>query len=197
MEFSQIVYAILGGIVCKVYDDLNDMNILRSEKINEILKGSQWILLTLLSIHDFNFAIVMYIVTFLNSVVNSKEWSEPYESSLLYLYPIFFILSFHTREYLTFFDIIVLVSQCIGSLIEPYIWAEESSYKKLMDRSGGLILNCILLYYASYFNLSKSIIKYTYYFTGYFIISVGFQAYHQILLYKDTEKLDETNTTLV
>ena len=178
MEFSQIVYAILGGIICKVYDDLNDMDILRSEKINEILKGGQWMILTLLSINDFNFSILFYLIQFINYLANPNEWSNSYESSLLYLYPFLIILSFHTRRYITIPDILILVFFCIFSILEPLNIIEEISYKKLFIRSIGSIIISILLFISLYFNISPSIKKILLYFLGYTVISTYFQIYN-------------------
>jgi len=177
MEFSQIVYTILGGIVCKVYDDLNDMDILKSDRLNEVLKGLTWIFLTLISMNDFNFSAVLYAVNLVNSISNLKEWQNPYESSLLYLYPIFLILSFHTRAYLTFTDSIICILTILGSYIEPYILNEEISYKKIITRVIGIVNCSILLYLSSYFNISSMILKILYATIAYNITSVFFQVY--------------------
>ena len=64
------LYAFLGGLLCKAYDDFNDNHMIGSH-VQELLKGSQWILLTLLSYNDFNFALVNYVINALNALINS------------------------------------------------------------------------------------------------------------------------------
>jgi hypothetical protein len=173
------------------------MDIVKSDRLNEILKGLHWILLTLLSINDFNFAVILYSVCFVNSFVNSKEWSTPYESSLIYLFPFLIILSFHSRSYIKISDILLSIVFIISLILETILFTEESSYNKLKSRVSSFLL-CILFLLGIHlysFSLSFSIIKFLYYSIGYCILSSVFQAYK--LFYTPTEKLDETNTTLV
>ena len=209
----------LLAICIKVYDDLNDMNILKSDIINEIIKALSSIFLTLVSINDFNFSVFFYLLNLGNSIANLNEWSSPYESSLLYLYPIFFILSFHTREYLTFFDIIICVSGIGFGYIEPLLVTEEISYKKIIGRVFVILNSSILFYFSSYFNISPFLIKAFYFFMAYNIVSIYFQLSQLVqaaesktlegtppslwlrgvltLALGATEKLDQTNTTLL
>jgi hypothetical protein len=102
------LYAFLGGLSCKIYDDLYDNGMIGSH-VQEVLKGSQWILLTLLSYNDFNFSILAYIANGLNALNNWEEWKHPYETSLLLLYPFLICISFWSRAYLNVYDILVIV----------------------------------------------------------------------------------------
>ena len=49
-----IALAILGGMLCKIYDDFSDSKIVTNPLVLECLKGLQWISLCLLSYKDFN-----------------------------------------------------------------------------------------------------------------------------------------------
>jgi len=170
-----LLLAFLGGASCKIYDDLNDMNIIRSDKLNEALKGLQWIILSVLSIHDFNFAMIIYTVNLINSYINPKEWSEPYEFTGLYVFPILLLLSFHTRSYFLGFDILLFVLFIVFALIEPFIFTEETSYSKLISRimTSLLVLFVILMP----IDISQGIRKCLYYSLAYFITSSFFQLY--------------------
>lgn len=192
-----IFLALLGGVSCKLYDDLKDMKLIKSEKLNEILKGSQWMLLTLLSMYDFNFSILVYIINFTNSSLNPEEWSDAYESSLLYLYPILILLSFHTRKYISIGDSVVFICIVLFMSIETALVTEESSYTKLLSRSILALISIVLVSIVSYstnsFNISLSVIKIVYYLIGYTITSIFFQAYN---LYSITDPIEEENLVL-
>ena len=171
-----ILLAVLAGISSKLYDDLNDMNIMTSDKVNEVLKGLTWVLLTLVSINDFNFSILFYVINLGNSIVNSNEWKSPYESSLLYVYPILLILSFHTRAYLTVADTLILcILLLFINLIEPYIFTEETSDRKMYSRILGSFNIVVLLLSSLYFTISSSIVKILSAILGYAITSSVFQ----------------------
>jgi hypothetical protein len=194
MEFSQIVYAILLGIIVKMYDDLNDMEIIKSDILNEVLKGLTWVFLSLMSINDFNFSLIFYAINLGNSIVNSKEWYNPYESSLLYVYPIFLILSFHSREYLSILDILQGMTLIFINLIEPYLFNEESSHRKMISRAMCSILALIVLViYSLYFNISPSISKILYGSIAYGITSSLFQAY-QVYIKPDATPKSSTDS---
>lgn len=192
-----IFLAVLGGTLCKLYDDLKDMKLVKSEKLNEILKGSQWMLLTLLSMYDFNFSILVYIINFTNSSLNPEEWSDAYESSLLYLYPILILLSFHTRKYISIGDSVVFICIVLFMSIETALVTEESSYTKLLSRSILALISIIVVSIVSYstnsFNISLSVIKIVYYLIGYTITSIFFQAYN---LYIIPDPIEEENLVL-
>ena len=175
MEFTEILYTMLLAICIKVYDDLNDMNILKSDILNEIIKALSSIFLTLVSINDFNFSVFFYLVNLGNSIANPNEWSSPYEVSFLYIHPICFILSFHTREYLTFFDILVCILTIGCAYIEPLLVTEEISYKKIIGRVSGILHCSIALYFSSYFTISHVLIKSFYLVIAYNITSICFQ----------------------
>jgi hypothetical protein len=170
------LYAFLAGLLCKVYDDFNDNNMIGSH-IQELLKGSQWMLLTLLSYNDFNFALINYIVNALNAVSNWKEWNFPYESSLLILAPVFIFISFRTERYFSVCDWAFLLWFTLVMAFEPLIITEEFSYRKLISRLVAVIISILGVVIGIHIGTSPSIIKVSCYAVGYSLFSSGFQAY--------------------
>jgi hypothetical protein len=170
------LYAFLGGLLCKIYDDLNDNGMI-GEHSQELLRGSQWILLTLLSYKDFNFSIFAYIANGLNAISNWNEWNHPYETSLLLLYPFLLVISFSTISWLNVYDYIFVVIWIVGMFLEPYIVPEEFSYKKLILRIFGCFFASFAIFIGSILNVSQSLIKICIYGLGYSLFSSGFQAY--------------------
>jgi hypothetical protein len=173
MEF---VYAVLGGVSCKLYDDLYD-NQMIGPRIQEILKGTQWILLTLLSHNDFNFTIVNLIANAGNALNNWGEWKHPYESSLLWVVPVFLVISISTAQWLTFWDVLFSILLVLMLFIEPMFIKEEFSTRKMYIRMLGVFNMSVMTILGFYFGVSPSIIKSTLYGTGYFLVSSCFQAY--------------------
>jgi hypothetical protein len=168
--------AFLAGLLAKVYDDLTDNHMINPLG-QEILKGLQWMLLTLLSYNDFNFAFINYVMNLIHGYFNDEAFSKPYEKSLLILYPILLVISFPTIQAVniyTWFYIICFIG-VMG--IEPILIPEEYSYKKLISRivvSINLFIGIVLSYY---FDISPSLIKLVYYSLGYGLFSSGFQAF--------------------
>ena len=170
------IFAFLGGVSAKLYDDLHDNNMI-SPSIQELLKGSQWMLLTLLSHSDFNFTSINYIMNLLNATSNPEGYKPPYEKSLLILYPLLLLISYHTMKSFSLFDIVYILMLMIGMAVEPLIITEEFSYKKLCTRVILTINMCIGIYIGLKYGISTSIIKILMYMVGYFLVSSFFQAY--------------------
>jgi hypothetical protein len=170
------LYAFLGGLLCKIYDDLNDNSMIGGH-VQELLKGSQWILLTLLSYNDFNFALFNFIANGMNAANNWKEWNHSYETSLLCLTPLFLLISFSSRSTLTIYDLIYICIWFITMYVEPLIVTEEFSNRKLYLRMFGSFNAIISILGGLYFGISPSCIKISFYCLGYCLFSSGFQAY--------------------
>jgi hypothetical protein len=171
------LYAVLGGISCKLYDDLND-NQMIGPRVQEILKGTQWILLTLLSHNDFNFATINLIANAGNALNNWGEWNHPYETSLLCLAPLFLLISASTAHWLTVSDIVCSSIWIVGMFLEPMFVTEEVSKRKFYLRLFGILLALVpAIGGMLYFDISHSIIKVCMYCVGYSTTSACFQAY--------------------
>jgi hypothetical protein len=171
------VYAFLAGLVGKIYDDISDNQLTTNLTLLESLKGSQWVLLTLLSHSDFNFALLFYGINIANLIGNPNGWDFPYEQSLTIICLFFIVISYHTASFLTMYDICVLIWFLTGMLIEPIIITEEYSYKKLISRTIIFIGLCCGLLFAAYFSVSLSIKKIIIYSIAYAITSITFQMY--------------------
>lgn len=170
------LFAFLGGVTNKLYDDLHD-NGLITPSTQEILKGSQWMLLTLLSHSDFNFTLINYIINGLNAINNHEAWKYPYEKALLILYPFLLIISYRTMSSFSIYDglcILILISVLA---LEPLIIKEEYSYRKLFMRIFISISTIIGIFIGINFGISNSILKLLIYSLGYALVSSCFQAY--------------------
>lgn len=190
----------MSGISAKLYDDLTDNHLLEDKTMKEILKGSQWILLTLISQTDFNFALPFYLTAFANSISDTEAFVSPYERSLLFLYPFLLLISLPTIKAFTFGDFIFASLTTLGLLTEPFINNEEYSYRKLGTRFLAFLWTLIML---RFFTFSTSVMKAIYFFLGYSFISCCFQVYmtsqnpetdksllHSVLYGRDTKEND-------
>jgi hypothetical protein len=181
----EYLYALLGGISAKLYDDLYDNNMI-SPLVQEVLKGSQWMLLTLLSYSDFTFTLLNYLMNLGNSISDKDAFKSPYEKSLLILYPVLFFISYHTMTKLSIYDSLFILYGIAVLSIEPRIFTEDYSYRKLFARLSSILFNILGFYIGLHFKVSNGILKTFIYGLGYVIVSSCFQAY---LLY--TQKADK------
>ena len=183
--------AFLAGIVCKLYDDLDDniyLKRLKDPPLMEALKGLHYILFTTLSIFDPLFFIISYIGNFLHNLKNDDSFKKPYEASLLYSFLIlFFIIDYTKIVGISLLDYCYLISFLFWMGIEPLLKFPEYSYNKLYFRLiivfSTIISSCIMVS-----NTTKNIMLYV---LGYFMISVFVQYYS--LKQKDTKKLKHKN----
>ena len=182
----EYLYSTLSGVSAKLYDDLTDNDLLKDETTKEILKGSQWILLTLISQADFNFALPFYITSFANSISDTEAFTAPYEKSLLILYPILLLISFHTAKSFTFMDALFVIFTTLALLTEPFIISEEYSYRKLGTRFVAFLWTIISI---RNFTFSPSVKKAIYFFIGYSFVSICFQIYMTSLNPETTKPL--------
>jgi drug/metabolite transporter (DMT)-like permease len=185
MEYA---FSAIGGVSAKIYDDIVDNNLEVSDTVKEALKGVQWIILALLSIHDFNFTLFFYIINFLNYLNNNEAFSLPYEHSLLYVYPIFLLFNYYTIQAFNYIDIIPILLCLLSGAIESYIFSEDISYKKLISRAVACIGAIILLF----IGLSKFMNKVIIYGLFYGITSVIFQGLLISGLVKRNESIGAT-----
>lgn len=179
----------LGGLSCKVYDDLSDNNLFRNDTFKESLKGTQWIILTLLSHNDFNFACIAMILNLANCLFNISEWNHPYETSLLILYPFIVLYSFPTRTSINFFELFYLVFMLCSMIWDPVVITEEYSFRKFIQRGVIFVISIIASLIALYLNMSMTFIKLCMYSIGYFLASFIFQLY---MLVQNNDKLLQT-----
>ena len=160
----EYIYSALSGISAKLYDDLTDNHLLEDPVSKEVLKGSQWILLTLISQADFNFALPFYLTAFANSISDTDAFVSPYERSLILLYPVLLLISLPTAKAFTSGDYLFASLTTLALLTEPFINSEEYSYRKLGTRIAAFIWTIIMI---RFFTFSPSVLKAIYFFLGY------------------------------
>jgi low affinity Fe/Cu permease len=172
--------ALLAGAAAKLYDDLDDNNLLQKFRIStlmEFLKGLHYITFTSLSIEEPMFFIIQYLSNILHSFGNKGAFSKPYDNSLLYSFLLLFIIIDYKK--ITSFclsDKLISIIFIMMFAVEPLISFSinpEYSFIKMITRSVTVILYIIL----NYFSISNTIKYITSYIIGYLFISVLVQFY--------------------
>jgi low affinity Fe/Cu permease len=173
---------LLAGVAAKLYDDLEDNNLLqkfRNNTLMEFLKGLHYIAFTTASIKEPMFFIIQYVANFLNQFANKIAWSKPYEQSLLYsALLLFVIIDYKKITYFSLIDKLLTIIFILCLTLEPIVFLFESkdseySSSKMKVR-GVLVIIYIILYNLSKSNTLKYIMAYA---IGYLFISVLVQYY--------------------
>jgi hypothetical protein len=188
-----VVYSLLAGAIAKIYDDIVDMKLDVPEVGKEVLKGLQLITLTLMSVNDFNFSALIYTICFINSLEKPECWSNPYEYSLLWVYPVFFLCNLTTASIPSLIDIPFLIPFLIhifGSIVvkkfkllelsttfDSIADRKEVSLLKYVARSS-LAFSCFVAFVvANYMDVSEYMLKIILFATAYLFVSSLFQFY--------------------
>jgi len=179
----EYLYAALGGAAAKIYDDLvADNDILQDKFLKEYLKGMEWMMLAALSMNDFNFSFIVFLISYTSFYFSPEEaWGLPYERALLTVYPFFSLLSFHTRHWFNLFDmgLLCIVFFCID--MEPKTYTEEVSLKKCVIRSIASFMFVCTIGILCFLPISKSLMKLMVYGALYHICSALFQIFCLVL----------------
>lgn len=191
MQKDLIHYSILlfiTGCLSKIYDDINDCNLLQKYKeyINEFLKGSHYILLTYIS---SKYICSLYIILLYNIpliIYNTKAFEEPYEAIGVILFFLLFIYlllnkSFKDELAINFikFNIINIIFILLVYFVEIfYLNNIEFGLKKLYTRLIAAISFLIFIFLNNYFKyIPNEYILSFWYIVGYCITSTIFQFY--------------------
>ena len=171
-----IFIALLAGSTAKLYDDLVDNKLITNEYHIKMLETLQCFLLGGLSINNFTFSIIASTITICNYIGGKGQYSNPYEFSLIAMYPIFVILSYSKREYLNLYDWLLFLFLCVVLALEPILIKEDSSPRKLVMRFlyTAFFISTMPFYYKL---LSNGVFLTLLYILGYAMVSVGFQIY--------------------
>jgi hypothetical protein len=171
-----IFLALLAGSTAKIYDDCVDNKLITNEYHIKMLETLQCFLLGGLSVNNFTFSIIASTITICNYIGGKGQYSNPYEFSLIAMYPIFIILSYSKREYLNLFDWLLFLYLCAVLASEPMLIKEDSSPRKLVMRFlyTAFFVSTMPFYYKL---LSNGVFLTLLYILGYSAISVGFQIY--------------------
>lgn len=171
-----ICISLLAGSTAKFYDDCVDNKLITNEYHIKMLETLHCYLLGALSINNFTFSIIASIITICNYIGGKGQYSNPYEFSLITMYPIFVILSYSKREYLNLFDWLLFLYLCVVLALEPILIKEDASPRKLVLRFVYTAVSILSMPFY-YTLLSKGAFLTSLYILGYAVISVGFQLY--------------------
>lgn len=173
-----IIAACLSGIVVKLYDDLTENNIIKEGFIKESLHTLSCFLLAISSTDDFTYSLMLYAMNLAQHYSNSDSFSQLKEKSILYIYPIFLLLTLPSIRQLQIIEIIILLFTCVGSFAEASIIKEDVSVRKLIMRSILILIFIGMVICGMWFKfMSTSVIKIFLVVIFYFITSCCFQTY--------------------
>jgi hypothetical protein len=176
--------ALLAGAAAKLYDDLEDNNLLQEFRNNtfmEFLKGLHYITFTTVSVEEPLFFIIQYVMNIAHCFANKEGYSKPYEHSLLYsFFLLFIIIDYKKITSSCVIDMLQSILFILGMIFEPIamkILCENSEYSfiKLIFRCFLILFLTILLYFFTKSN--RYIIAY---YIGYMFVSVLVQLYSLI-----------------
>jgi hypothetical protein len=185
-----ILFAFFSGVISKLYDDIYDNKIIENKKINDILKGLNWILFTLVCYNDFNFALVFYVINIFCLLKDPEPYlKESYEFSLVFLFPLLILLNFSSLKYFGILDLFYVMFFSVVMIFEPVFFKEEYSSKKFIMRSISFISSVSGLLIGKVFNISTSLVKISGYATGYALVSSIFQLY---MLSQNNDRIFQT-----
>ena len=168
-----LAVALIAGAAAKIYDDGVDTGLLTDEYQKKILETLQCFLLGILSVNNFMFTVIMYTINLIAHLFDEEAFKNPYENSLIIVYPIFFILSFQKRKWPTCIDAFITIILSLVAIIETSSIKENTSPRKAIIR----FLTIIFLACIYYITISHEIQIFTVYFIGYMIVSTIFQIY--------------------
>jgi hypothetical protein len=173
-----ILSSALSGFTVKIYDDFTENKIINDGILKESLHTLSSMLLGASSIGDFVYVFILYLINFLSHLGNSEAFSEIKEKSILYVYPVFFILSIAGIRAFTISEIITVTILSFGSYHESYMIKEDVSLRKLLMRMCVVGFCAIFLLIGIYINiLSRSLIKIYLFGMSYLLASCCFQVY--------------------
>ena len=181
------------GLVLKAYDEIEDLNITVSPVITEFLKLLQIVFLTLISHDDLLMSLSTFTLISISYISGGVDNSFWYALWLISFSLVLISLQYYKNIFLLEFCSLLLVG--LGILIEPFIFTEEYSIRKLIFRTIFIIL-LGLVEFTPFHDLIKNYIGSTRYtdkifmfVIGYFILSVCSQIY--LLFIKDKPTSDE------
>lgn len=173
--------SLFAGICCKLYDDLDDNELLswlKTPFIMELLKGLHYVSFTCISLHNAAFFYFNYFTNLLHSVFNSIAFSKPYERSLWFtLGLLFFIVNpIESSFHLGFIDKLYIFSTSSTMLLEPLFCTDDISTYKFVFRSL-LIFGNLVIYFLFNTQLSDFVKCIIFYAVGYVLVSSIVQYY--------------------
>ena len=172
---EEIMESLIAGIACKLYDDLKDNPLLkkyRNKTLMEALKIVHAMFFTIISLKDSTFYYIFCLSIVLNIVSNPTAYTNPYECSMLWVYPLLFFFMKSPTGISKLDTVLILMFLCTN-IIESYYSQEEYSYVKCVIR----LYFCLLSFVCYFLSTSSSLHYLMAYFVGYFGVSFCVQLY--------------------
>lgn len=184
IPYKFMLLSLFAGIVCKLYDDLNDndlytmLNMSNKSYINETLKALHYIFFSILSLNYALFYLLFMLVLCINAYFDKDAFSNPYEcSGLMSGFLLVFFVNYSQLNF-NYYDIFFCIILLIGAIIVDFapIVKVEYSANKLYQRAFGVLFFIVVLLFNYQRNLlSESIILSIIYILGYLVTSCIFQ----------------------
>lgn len=173
---------IFAGIICKLYDDLNDMKLLENNKyksyINELLKGLQYMLITKIGSNNISFLFYSILINLPQFIYDNQSFLEFEKMGILlaFIYFLYLLLIERKKCNIDFYSLTVIFIGIIGTFICDTLLFKNIEYSnsKLKQRIIGLILSIFLI---NIDKISYDIKLLLYFIIGYLCISIIFQYY--------------------
>lgn len=166
---------LIAGMACKLYDDLYDNPLLkkyRNRTFMEALKIIHAIFFAMVSLNDSTFYYVFCFSIVLNFFSNPSAYQNPYEQSMLGVYPLlFFYMKSPTG--VTKSDFLIVSLFLITQAIESCYCQEEYSRVKCILRLYFFLLSILCFKMST----SPTLHHLMSYFVGYFGVSFLVQLY--------------------
>lgn len=177
------IYAFLGGICVKLYDDIVDLKLNINNIIVESIKHFIIVFVVLLSYNDFPVAVTPLISLIINQGIDTDYWK-----GFLPILILLCIISYKNSNSINISGpLLLLIPFSIFAYIEDKLFVKEISIYKLIARLFGFIVLLFVLPYNidSYLeNLFPSLFSNTHFteimlysVQGYFLVSILTQLY--------------------
>ncbi len=184
IPYKFILLSLFAGIICKLYDDLNDndlytmLNMSNKSYINETLKALHYISFSILSLNYALFYLLFMLVLCINAYFDKDAFSNPYEcSGLMSGFLLVFFVNYSQLN-VNYYDILFCIILLIGAIVVDFAPTVKVEYSanKLYQRAFGVFFFIVVLLFNYRWNLlSESIILSMIYILGYLVISCIFQ----------------------
>ena len=172
---EEIMESFIAGIACKLTDDLVDNPLLkpyRNKLLIETVKHVHTLFFTMVALKDSTFYYLFCISIIFNAVSNPGAYTNPYERSMLWVYPLLFFYM-KSPTLVTKKEVLFILSFLATNWFESYFSQEEYSYLKCATRLYFCIASAIMYYRST----SPTLHHLMSYFVGYFGISFFVQLY--------------------
>jgi hypothetical protein len=183
---SYLISALCGASI-KAYDDIHDNQYLpETSPIVEILKVSIVFFTTLFLLLEFRLSLIMALVAIASLTL--KQVDSAYWKSLLFIPFVTTALTYPSPIPIVARDYFHFLCLFLVPFFEAKLFPEEASKRKLIARASVVLCLPFVSYYLRQFESSLAVNQGLWWAFGYFLTSVGFQAYSLSFLKKETQE---------